>query len=572
MLILGLSSVLLNEAYCFYIPEQTMKIAREAQIKEATMSNKPTSAVIRVGIGDANFKNYAYTKKGIYGTSQIFIFDDNSLIQDLPQNSTLHVELSKDGQFELTLENNTKIKELNGPIRIICPQGLLGIKDLKRAGNPALYHGAIEITKANDTTFNIVNLVEVEEYLKGVVPNEMPIRFGLEALKAQSVAARNYVLSPRIKASPNYDVVDSVASQVYFGANTEKPLATQAVQETEGVVALYDWDLILAQYSSTAGGYTESYSNAFSDTKTKEFPSKNKPFLTAKPDIIGQTKLNNEEEAYKFYTTKPDCYDMRSPYFRWEREWEVNELKEILEQNLPAQSATGFVQPIFQKGQKLGSIEDLQVRQRGESGKIVELEIITSTGSFKIYKELVIRRLFTKNGKALPSANIVFELTNDNNENLKNIKVYGGGYGHGVGMSQYGAGFMGQELKLPYTKILQHYYSDITLGTKPFILSKKEGENFVMQRFYANDKFAKIIIDNKQGVSKIIVNINGKEKIYDLPNGLLNNKRFVEIDISSKIKEGKNEISFYYPEDEKDNKTIKIYIELVEKDGNNDIW
>ena len=107
-------------------------------------------------------------------------------------------------------------------------------------------------------------MIEVEEYLKGVVPNEMPTSFGLEALKAQAVAARNYVLSPRVKASSNYDVVDSVASQVYYGANTEKALSNQAVKETEGLVAIYDWNLILAQYSSTAGGYTESFSNTFS--------------------------------------------------------------------------------------------------------------------------------------------------------------------------------------------------------------------------------------------------------------------------------------------------------------------
>ena len=87
----------------------------------------------------------------------------------------------------------------------------------------------------------------------------MPVRFGLEALKAQSVAARNYVLSPRVKANNNYDVVDSVASQVYYGANTEKELSNQAVYETTGIVATYNWNLILALYSSTAGGYTESY-------------------------------------------------------------------------------------------------------------------------------------------------------------------------------------------------------------------------------------------------------------------------------------------------------------------------
>ena len=157
--------------------------------------------------------------------------------------------------------------KVDGPVQITSNFGLLGVSGLKRAGKQALYHGAFELTPNSNGTFNLVNMIEVEDYLKGVVPNEMPVHFGLEALKAQTVAARNYALSPRVKSSPNYDLVDSVASQVYFGANTEKPLSNQAVEETEGIVAIYDWDLILAQYSSTAGGYTESFSNAFSDAR-----------------------------------------------------------------------------------------------------------------------------------------------------------------------------------------------------------------------------------------------------------------------------------------------------------------
>ena len=115
----------------------------------------------------------------------------------------------------------------------------MGIKDLKRAGQNAVYRGEIEIVPCiKENQFHIVNELEVEQYLKGVVPNEMPVRFGLEALKAQSVAARNYVLSPRIKLNPNYDVVDSVASQVYFGANTEKELSNKIISEASFVISL----------------------------------------------------------------------------------------------------------------------------------------------------------------------------------------------------------------------------------------------------------------------------------------------------------------------------------------------
>lgn len=559
-------------AQAVHIPETTLKIAREAHIKEAAFKNKPSSQVIRVGIGDSGFKSYVYETATIYGTSLIYVYNDNALIQELPANAGLVIKFTPDGQFNLSMEDGSILATVQGPVRITSPNGLLGIKGLKRAGTNALYHGAFEIVKANAGSFNVVNMIEVEDYLKGVVPNEMPVRFGLEALKAQSVAARNYVLSPRVKASKNYDVVDSVASQVYFGANTEKELANQAVKETEGVVALYDWNLILAQYSSTAGGYTESYSNAFSDPKTKAFPSEGKPFLTAKPDIIGQTPLNSEDAAYKFYSTKPDSYDIRSPYYRWQKEWNVKELHDVIEKNLPSQSAAGFVQPAFNKGEKLGELQNLKVKRRGESGKIMELEIITSSGNYKISKELMIRRLLTKDGKALPSANVVFELTNDESGKLSNIKAYGGGFGHGVGMSQFGAGFMGGELHLPYTKILQHYYSGITLGTKPFTLSKTEGQNVITQHFYTDKKHAKILIDNKNGASKFIVNLNGKEHVCELPTGIMSGKRFVETDVSKYINKGRNDITFYYPENEKENRAIKIYVELVEKDDNNGIW
>lgn len=564
-----LSSVALP-TYSMRIPEATLKIAREAQIKEVAM-NRPSSEVVRVGIGDSAFKNYSYKNIGIYGTSQILIYDDNSLIQDFPAYTTIIVQINSDKIFDILTEDGTRVATVRGPVRFTSPNGLLGVKNLKRAGSSALYHGAFEIVNANSDSFNLVNMIEVEEYLKGVVPNEMPVRFGLEALKAQSVAARNYVLSPRTKASKNYDVVDSVASQVYFGANTEKTLSTQAVRETEGVVALYDWNLILAQYSSTAGGYTESYSMAFSDPITKAFPSSGKPYLLAKPDIISQPALNNEELAYQFYTSKPDSYDIRSPYYRWQKEWSLKELHDVLEQNLPAQSTTGFVSPTFAKGQKLSDIVDLKVKKRGESGKLAELEICTANGNYKVYKELVIRRLFTKNGSALPSANVVFDLVRDENDKLTTIKAYGGGFGHGVGMSQFGAGFMGGELHIPYTKILQHYYSGITLGTKPIVLSKNSGQNVVSQHFYTDNKYAKIKIDNKAGLSELIVAINGKEQLLSLPSNFLA-KRYLEIDISKYINKGRNEIIFYYPEREKEHKTLKIYVELVEKDDNNGIW
>lgn len=551
------------------IPPATMQIAREAQAR--TVYEKPSSEVVRVGIATTGFGTYDYKEISIYGTGEIQIYNDNNLIAKFPANNDIKITYSN-GMYSIYDNDGSLLDEVSGPVTFTCEDGLLGVTGLKRAGKNALYHGAFQLAAKNNNVFNLVNVIEVEDYLKGVVPNEMPVRFGLEALKAQSVAARNYVLSPRTKSSANYDVVDSVASQVYYGANTETSVSDEAVLETTGIVALYGWDLILAQYSSTAGGYTEGYAYAFSDPTTKAFPSEGKPYLVAKPDILSQRPLNTEEAAAEFYKSKPDSYDIRSPYFRWEREWSAEEFQKALESTLAAQSATGFVTPAFQKGQTLGEIVSIDVKKRGESGKIVELEITTSTGNYKVYKELVIRRLITKDGKALPSANVVFETQYDDDGKLVSIKAFGGGYGHGVGMSQYGAGFMGSELKLPYEKILQHYYTGITLGTKPVIISADESQQEAIQQFYSSDKKAEIVVDNKFQVSKLIAEINGKEYEFELCKSFLPVNRICRIDISKHLKKGLNTVIFKYPLEEGCKKALRLFVEVEKSDGSGDIW
>lgn len=543
------------------IPDATLQIAREAEIKSAVQN--PAKHIVRVGLGDSSFSRYDFEKAGIFADAQMQVFDNTELILEVPAYKTINLKLSSD-MFVLTYDNGEVIDQVKGPVRFVCNDGKLGVKNLKRVGAQAFYRGEIEITKYNKKIgrFHIVNVIDVEDYLKGVVPNEMPVYFGLEALKAQSVAARNYVLSPRTKAYDAFDVVDSVASQVYFGAGSEKEAGTRAVEETEGVVALYNWDLILAQYSSTAGGYTESFANVFSDPKSKVFPSVAKPYLIAKPDMLSQKPLTLEEDAAAFYKSKPDSYDMKSPYFRWQRSWTKDELQNALQSTLAAQSATGFVHPAFNKGGKLDEIVKLEVIRRGESGKIIEMEIVTKSQNYKVFKELVIRRLLTCNGKALPSANVVFEHKYDDDGNLLSVDAFGGGYGHGVGLSQYGAGFMATELKQPYEKILKHYYTDITLATKPVILSS--AQRIITQNFYTKHKHAEIVLDNKYQLSHVLVNINGKEKDFELSKGFF--KRVERIDISKFIKHGRNTITFYYPPEENENKGLRLFVELTGKD------
>lgn len=522
---------------------------------------------VRVAISNNNFKSTAYNEVSTIATSEFNVYDKataKAIIKLLPTDI-----------LKITMNANTFVLSVNeklvaknpGSIVIDCPKGLLGVKDLKRNGKQAVYRGTFEVIPKNGTQFLLINVLDLQSYLKGVVPNEMPVRFGLEALKAQAVAARNYVLMPRTKSSPDFDVDDSVASQVYFGAGTESELANRAVNETDGLVALYEWDLILAQYSSTAGGYTESYEYAFSDPKTKEFPSKSKPYLKGRPDIFSVAPLNREEEARLFYMSYPDSYDMRSPYYRWKREFTREELEQTLAKTLVDQSKAGFVKPTFKQGDVLGELKELRVKSRGVSGKIVELEIVTDNQTYSVYKELVIRRLLQKNTTSLPSANVVFENLYDTDKKLVKINAYGGGYGHGVGMSQYGAGFMATSLHKTFDKILKRYYAGITISTVPVIVSSCEEQKIITQQFFAPYKKANLIVDNKYNISQFNANINGKSVAFELANSFIPFHRMSRIDISSYIVAGKNKITFYFPEGN-DCKALRLYIELVEKDDN----
>lgn len=512
--------------------------------------------VVRVGLTDNKFQNVLKQTVTVYGTADCDICDRETkkIVSRISANTDIVI---RNGVTGIDVTINGRSATLRDFV-VICPQGVLGVKDLTRKGKPALYHGAFEVIQKEDRKgFYLVNLVETQEYLKGVVPNEMPVRFGLEALKAQAVAARNYVLTPRTQAYKEFNVVDSVASQVYYGVNTEADLATRAVMETDGIVALYNNEPILALYSSTAGGYTESYSHAFSDPLTKMFPSINKPYLTAVPDKSEFKSLEDENDAKKFYESKVPSFDIESPYYRWRKQWAVGELENILKTTMIAQSKTGFIHPAFKQGDDLGKIKDIKVMKRGASGKAVEVELMTTKGCYRIAKELVIRRVFQKDGVSLPSANIVFEKKLDNYGNVTDITIFGGGFGHGVGMSQYGAGYMATKLNQPYYNILRHYYTGINLGTMPKTICGEE----VKETFWAPIGRAQLVITNSTA-AKIAVKINGRTLEFPVTKTIF--QKDYRIDISRYIEDGENTIVYYPPTL---GRAVTLYVELVEKYG-----
>lgn len=511
----------------------------------------PSNAMVNVGIMDAKYTTVEKTSVDIYGTEGVIVKTNDYNISEngeisVPKDNYVRVTRCDRG-FNVTIYayDDKKVESylIKDNFSFICMSGVLGIKDFTRGGKPALYRGELKIIGLPNKydKFLLINRLDVEQYLKGVVPSEMPVAFGLEALKAQSVAARNYSISSRTRMSNYYDVVDSVASQVYHGYNRESAIANKAIEETHGIVALCNDEMIIAVFSSTAGGYTENYSYTFSDPVTKQFPSPEKSYLIAKPDLPKFKPLNDEEDAYKFYSSRPISYDMFSPLYRWTRKWAKEELEKVLKSTLIVQSKTGFVKPALTSADEFGELKDIKVTKRGESGKIISMEIVTDKNTFVVEKELVIRRLFTKDGKALPSANVVFKYEVDKDGNWSDIVAYGGGFGHGCGLSQFGAMYMAQKCRMDFETILKHYYNGICLGTNPVELKDK----YISQSFYAPKKQAVLVIPDKDNAEVLQLMINDTVVNLNLDNA--GKKRRCEIDISKYIKQGELNVVIYTP-------------------------
>ena len=131
--------------------------------------------------------------------------------------------------------------------------------------NDKPFRGRIEVFANRRGSLTVVNVIGLEDYVKGVVPNELSFP-ALEALKAQAIAARTYALKNRNQfASEGFDLLPTTRSQVYGGLTTETTLTTRAVEETRGVVATYNGQPINALYTSTCGGRTEDVENIFND-------------------------------------------------------------------------------------------------------------------------------------------------------------------------------------------------------------------------------------------------------------------------------------------------------------------
>ena len=209
--------------------------------------------------------------------------------------SVLAVDPASAGPLEKADLQSRMTVELDGEVVLVMPPGAR-----VRIEPPAAfleidsraYRGALEVFGNARRTLTVVNELPMEDYLRGVVPNELsPVAFGeLEALKAQAVAARTYIQRNRGQYNKEgYDICATDLCQVYFGARTEDPLATRAILDTRGVIATYEAQPINALYSSTCGGRTEDAEHIFSE-KVPYLVSTLCQYKHPKPQLFATTR------------------------------------------------------------------------------------------------------------------------------------------------------------------------------------------------------------------------------------------------------------------------------------------
>lgn len=332
----------------------------------------------------------------------------------------------------------------------------LTVNSLARAQGTPSYGGRLEILDTENGLV-LVNEIDLEAYLKKVIPSEMPSSYEKEALKAQAVCARTYAfMQSRSNSYSEYgaQIDDSTQFQVYNNVDPDEKTA-QAVQETYGKMLYYNENPITAYYFSTSCGTTTNASIWDSDPEDT-------PYLRCLSLQTARSRLSfASEEAFASFIKKKNfpAYDASYPLYRWN--FKTN--------GTIIASHVGGV----------GKITGVSVTKRGPGGVAMKLLVKGSEGETTISGQNAIRSalgdasltLTLMDGKTsdgwslLPSGFLAIEETGTDEQGVVQFRVYGGGYGHGVGMSQNGAQGMAKA-GMGYEEILKYFYDGVTIEEK----------------------------------------------------------------------------------------------------------
>ena len=291
--------------------------------------------------------------------------------------------------------------------------------------NGKRYRGKIQILLSSNSV-DIINVLNLEDYVKGVLAKEMPLGKddeNLEALKALAICVRTYAAQKMKDGKVYFDLYADTRDQVYGGVDAESPLSNKAVEETKNLILKYNGTQSTIFYHSTCGGQTEASQNVF----TKE----NVPYLAGVKD-------------------GSDPYCKISPRFEWTETYS----KELLISRLKSYSL------LDNQNYRLA---DISIRNRFSSGRVNEMEIkVVSDGGEKksiIIKGNEIRSIIRTADSKMILWSTLFDLSLRSNS----VVLNGKGFGHGVGLCQWGAIALSRK-GWNYEDILNHYYPGTETG------------------------------------------------------------------------------------------------------------
>jgi stage II sporulation protein D len=289
---------------------------------------------------------------------------------------------------------------------------------------------------ASDSALHVVNVVQIDDYLRGVVPLEIGTKSAGDsaAVQAQAVTARSYAFihlsGPLMRA---YDVTAGTLDQVYGGVAAETPVSSEAVESTRTLVLKYAGRVVNAPYHSTCGGSTAAASEIWR--------SNDEPYLQPVSDKIPGTG--------RYY-----C-DI-SPRFRWTRTMEASTLNAALARYLASYVPAAGRQP--------GIAQRIAVTSNTASGRVGTLAIVTDKGEYTVRGNDIRYVLRPPGGEILNSTYFTVLATPGADGSIARLTIEGNGYGHGVGMCQWGAigrARAGQDFRT----ILNTYYPGTTVGS-----------------------------------------------------------------------------------------------------------
>lgn len=253
----------------------------------------------------------------------------------------------------------------------------------------------------NGNNITAINHVDIEQYLYSVVGAEAVSTWPIEALKAQAVAARSYALYKRkTGANQLYDVDTTISTQVYKGLNTEYVTTHEAVNTTAGQIMTHNDSVILAAFHASSGGHTENVEDIWTSAL---------PYLRGVVD-----------------------YDHESPVFEWNKDFPVSQFSSLL-------------------GVRVGNIKKIIPERVTPRGRIVTMKLVGDRGAIEVTGAQM--------RKVLELRSTLFRIQANGNS----IRIYGRGFGHGLGLSQWGAYHLAKQ-GVDYHRILAHYYQNARLS------------------------------------------------------------------------------------------------------------